>query len=319
MHRAHLENVDLNLLPALHALLEERNISRAAERVGLSQSAMSRALQRLRRVLDDDLLVRATRDYRLTPRAERVRSQLAVLVPQLDELFAGSSFHPADYRRTIRLAGSDYATAVVGPALVRRVASEAPLATVRFTAWHPRIFDDLAVGDLDLAFFGAQPPPPLRTLELFTDRFVCVVAHDHPLAGRSALTLDDYLGCRHVAIDVTAGTQPAIDRVLAARGTPREVASILPFHAVAPLTLPGTALVVTLPSLLVPSLAGRDRLSVVPAPPEIETLSYRMAWHPHVDSDPGHRWLRETVRAAAPKDSGTGPAELERAGFPGRK
>jgi DNA-binding transcriptional LysR family regulator len=303
MHRAHLENVDLNLLPALAALLEERNISRAAERIGLSQSAMSRALQRLRRVLGDDLLVRAARDYRLTPRAGLIRTQLAVLVPQLDELFSGADFDPASLRRTIRVLGSDYATAVVGPALIRHAGEQAPLATVRFSAWHPGVFDDLALGDLDLAFFGAQPPAPLRTEELFTDRFVCVVAVDHPLAGRASLTLDDYLRCRHVAIDVTAGTQPAIDRVLAARGTPRDVASILPFHAVAPLALPGTRLMVTLPSLLVPSMAGGERLSVVPAPPEIETLSYRMAWHPRVDSDPGHRWLREVVRAAAAQEA----------------
>jgi DNA-binding transcriptional LysR family regulator len=299
MHRAHLENVDLNLLPALHVLLEERNISRAAERVGLSQSAMSRALQRLRRVLDDDLLVRSARDYRLTPRASRLRAQLATLVPQLDELFFGDAFDPAAHRRTIRIAGSDYATAVVGPTLVRRVAAEAPLATVRFVAWHPGVFDALALGDLDLAFFGAQPPAPLRTEELFTDRFVCLVARDHPLAGRTGLGLDAYLACRHVAIDVTAGSQPAIDRVLAGRGTPRDVASIVPFHAVAPLLLPGTQLMLTLPARLVPSLAGGGELSVLPAPPEIETLSYRMAWHPRIDSDPGHRWLRDVIRAAA--------------------
>jgi DNA-binding transcriptional LysR family regulator len=299
MHRAHLENVDLNLLPALFALLEERNISRAAERIGLSQSAMSRALQRLRRVLGDDLLVKAARNYRLTPRAERVREQLATLVPQLDQLFSGEEFDPARLNRTIRLTGSDYATAVVGPDLVRRVAEQAPGSAVRFLSWRPGVFDDLALGDLDLAFFGAQPPPPLRTEELFTDRFVCVVADDHPLAAREALGLDDYLRCRHVAVDVTAGTQPAIDRVLAARGTPRDIASILPFHVVAPLMLPGTALVVTVPERLVPSIPGRDRLRVLTAPPEIETLSYRMAWHPRVDSDPGHRWLREAVRKAA--------------------
>jgi DNA-binding transcriptional LysR family regulator len=299
MHRAHLENVDLNLLPALFALLEERHISRAADRIGLSQSAMSRALQRLRRVLGDDLLVRAAGGYRLTPRAERVRDQLATLVPQLDELFAGSAFDPATLRRTLRISGSDYATAVVGPALVRRVAEQAPGSTVRFVAWHPAVFDELALGDVDLAFFGAEPPPPLRTEELFTDRFVCVVARDHPLAGRPALTLDDYLACRHVVIDVTAGRQPAIDRILAGRGTPRRIASILPFHAVAPLTLPGTALMVTLPASLLPSLAGRDRITVLGAPPEIETLSYRMTWHPRVDSDPGHRWLRDVVRTAA--------------------
>jgi DNA-binding transcriptional LysR family regulator len=296
MHRAHLENVDLNLLPALSALLEERNISRAAERVALSQSAMSRALQRLRRVLGDDLLVRVAGGYRLTPRAERVRDQLATLVPQLDELFSGEVFDPASLSRTIRLTGSDYAAAVVGPGLVRRVAEQAPRSTVRFVAWHPAVFDDLARGDLDLAFFGAQPPAPLRTEELFTDRFVCVVADDHPLAGREALTLDDYLGCRHVTIDVADGTQPAIDRVLAARGTPRDVASILPFHAVAPLMLHGTALVVTLPTKLMP---GHDGLRVLTAPPEIGTLSYRMAWHPRAESDPGHRWLRDVIRNSA--------------------
>jgi DNA-binding transcriptional LysR family regulator len=296
MHRAHLENVDLNLLPALVALLEERNISRAAERIALSQSAMSRALQRLRRVLGDDLLVRVAGGYRLTPRAERVRDQLAALVPQLDELFSGEVFDASSLRRTIQLTGSDYAAAVIGPDLVRRVAEQAPRSTVRFVAWHPGVFDDLARGDLDLAFFGAQPPPPLRTEELFTDRFVCVVADDHPRAGQEALSLDDYLGCRHVAIDVADGTQPAIDRVLAARGTPRDVASILPFHAVAPLMLPGTALVVTLPEKLLP---GHDRLRVLTAPPEIETMSYRMAWHPRSDSDPGHRWLREVIRSSA--------------------
>jgi DNA-binding transcriptional LysR family regulator len=303
MHHAQLENVDLNLLPALLALVEERNISRAAERIGLSQSATSRALQRLRRVLGDDLLVRTARGYRLTPRAERAREQLGSLFPQLDELFFGAAFDPAGLRRTIRVAGSDYATAVVGPGLIRRIGEQAPRATVRFVSWHGDVFDDLGRGDLDLAFFGAQPPGPLHTEELFTDRFVCVVAADHPLAGREALSLDDYLGCRHVVVDVTGGRQPAIDRVLAARGTPRDIASILPFHAVAPQALPGTALVVTLPERLLPSVGGRERLRVLTAPPEIETLSYRMAWHPRVDSDPGHRWLREVVRA----DSGIAP------------
>jgi DNA-binding transcriptional LysR family regulator len=301
MRSTHLENVDLNLLPALFALLEEQHVSRAADRIGLSQSATSRALQRLRRVLGDDLLVREASGYRLTARAERVREQLASLVPQLDALFAGDTFDPAALRRTIRIAGSDYATAVIGPGLIRYVAEQAPRSTVRFVPWHRDVFDDLARGDLDLAFFGAQPPAQLTTEELFADRFVCVVADDHPHAERGALSLDDYLACRHVAIDVTAGRQPAIDRVLAARGTPRSIASVLPFHAVAPLVLPGTTLVLTLPEKLVPSLAGRDCLRVLAAPPEIETFSFRMAWHQRVGSDPGHRWLRTIVaRAASP-------------------
>ena len=122
MHATHIGRVDLNLLPALIALLEERHVSRAALRAGMSQPAMSRALQRLRRTLDDDLLVRTAEGYQITPRGERILDRLASAIPQLEDVFAGADFDPSTTAQVIRLAASDYAQAVLAPGLTRKTA-----------------------------------------------------------------------------------------------------------------------------------------------------------------------------------------------------
>jgi DNA-binding transcriptional LysR family regulator len=297
MRVTQLQNIDLNLLPALAALLEERHISRAAERTGLSQSAMSRALQRLRRTLDDDLLVRDGGGYRLTPRAERIREQLGTVIPRLSEIFTEDAFDPAELQQTIHLCGSDYAVDVVGVPLIRYLLDAAPRATVCFHAWHAGSLDQLARGDLDLVFVGAQAPGALRSRALFDDRFVCLVAVTHPLARYEGVDLEQYLAHRHLVVDITDGRQPAVDHVLAARGTPRDVAATVPFHAVAPAALAGTSLVLTFPQRLTGAYADQAGIRVLAAPPEISTMSYRMAWHPRYDSDPAHRWLRDIIRS----------------------
>ncbi len=309
MHITHIGRVDLNLLPALVALLEERHVSRAALRVGMSQPAMSRALQRLRRTLGDDLLVRTASGYRITPRGERILDRLAAAVPQLEDVFAGEDFDPSTTAQVIRLAGSDYAQLVLGPGLARTVATASPGSTLHFSAWHGDVLTDLDRGGVDLAFLGAQAPDHLRSERLFTDRFVCLTAADHPLADRRRIDMADYLACRHLIIDLVDGRQPAIDRVLAAHGTPRRAGLILPVHAAGPLALAGTDLVLTMPSRLLGLCPGDGAIRILDAPPEIDTMAYHMTWHPRLDFDPLHRWLRETVHAVAPAtESSPGPA-----------
>src|ERR1700758_599936 len=124
MHPTHIDRVDLNLLPPLVVLLEERHVSRAADRIALSQPAMSRALQRLRRHFGDELLVRGPDGYSLTPRAERIRAQLATVVAELNHLFDSESFDPATAAQSFRLAVSDYTVSALGPALVRHILAE---------------------------------------------------------------------------------------------------------------------------------------------------------------------------------------------------
>lgn len=292
-----MENVDLNLLPPLIALLDEKQVSRAAQRIGLSQPAMSRALQRLRRALNDELLVRAADGYWLTPRAERIRAQLATIVPRLNTLFADDDFDPRENSQAFQLAGTDYAVTVFASPLFQRIHEQSPHSTVRFRPWHDGVFTDIDRGDLDLVFFGARAPAHLSTELLFTDRFVCLVAPQHPLAQHEAIRLEQYLECQHLVIDTERGQQPAIDRVLGRLGTPRRPALTVPFHALAHSALPGTQLMVTIPTRLLATHADGNGLCKLQAPPEIDTLRYYMAWHPRLDRDPVHSWLRDKVRA----------------------
>jgi DNA-binding transcriptional LysR family regulator len=299
MQTANINRVDLNLLSPLIALLEEKQISRAAARVGLSQPAMSRALQRLRRVLDDELLVRTDSGFQLTPRARRIRAQLVSVVPQLDAVFADDTFEPGQAALDFQLAGSDYIVSVLAPLVSRRVHAASALSTVRFRQWHPRVFDDAAGGELDLVFFGGPAPPGLEVSQLFTEQFVCVVDRAHPLAGQATMEFDDYLACRHVVIDIVDGTQPAVDLALGALGVTRRACLVVPFHAAGLQAIAGTDLVLTLPALLVDSIVDRSAMRVIKSPKQIQTLNYSMAWHPLVHDDARHTWLRDVVTAAA--------------------
>ncbi|SPM33545.1 LysR family transcriptional regulator [Mycobacterium rhizamassiliense] len=295
MLSTHIDRVDLNLLPPLVALLEERHVSRAAGRLALSQPAMSRALQRLRRHFGDELLVRGPDGYSLTPRAERLRAQLATVVTELDQLFASESFDPATTAQSFRLAVSDYTVSAFGPALVRQILKRAPNSTVACEALDARAFDKLDAGTLDLAVYGRPVPERYSGQHLFTDSFVCVVAAEHPLAQRTSVTLAQYLRWPHLSIDIG---QPGLDGLLEARDIVRRVAVVMPYHVSGPGILPGTDLILTVPSRLVSQLDS-GRTKVLDAPRELGDVAFYAVWHPRVDNDPSHRWLREIVRGAA--------------------
>ncbi len=292
------QRVDLNQLVALAALLDERHVSRAADRIGLSQPATSRALRRLRHALGDELLVRTRDGYQLTPRAERVHRELAAILPRLEVLFGGEHFDPATATDSFRLAGTDYTTSVLGPGVVRRAFREAPGTTMTFTTWHDAIFSDVAHGLVDLAFAAVSVDPALRSELLFEERFVCLVSAEHPLAGREALALEEFLAASHVVVDVLRDGQSAVDRTLTELGHHRRAALSVPYHTAAVLAVPGTDLVATLPSRLVSTLDD-PALRVVGAPAEVEAMPYLMSWHPRLDDDPAQRWLRDLVRVVA--------------------
>lgn len=294
-----LGSIDLNLLAPLAALLEERHVSRAAARAGLSQPAMSRALARLREALGDELLVRAGGGYTLTPRAERLQQQLALLLPRLEELVADRAFAPDTAAETFRVAGTDYAAALLGPGLFRRFFAASPCSELRFTDVHDAIFDDLERGRSHLVFRAVAVPGRLRSEPLFEDHSVCVVAADHPLAGRDALDLDTYLGCRHIEVSVGDAGEPAVNRRLTVGGEDREIALTVPFFASALPAAAATDLVATLPWRLVAQHGLPADVRMLAAPAEVGRLTYRMVWHPRLDAEAAHGWLREVVRTVA--------------------
>lgn len=293
-----LQRVDLNLLVALAALLDERHVSRAADRIGLSQPATSRALQRLRRTLDDELLVRTRDGYQLTPRGERIRQELAGILPRLEVLFGAERFDPENATDSFRLMGTDFTTSVLGPGLSRRMFREAPGTSMTFRQWHDGVFEDVSHGLVDLAFAAVSVDPALRSELLFEERFVCLMSATNPLADRETLTLAEFLGAAHVMVDVLQGEQSAVDRRLAELGQHRTAALSVPYHTAAALAVPETHLVATLPTRLL-STMDDPRLRVVKAPPEVEPMPYLMTWHPRLDDDPAQRWLRDLVRMVA--------------------
>jgi DNA-binding transcriptional LysR family regulator len=290
-----IESVDLNLLSPLSVLLEERHVSRAADRLRMSQPSMSRALQRLRATLGDELLVRGPGGYQLTPRAERIQAELQHALPWLEHVFSGEAFDPASASQAFRLAGTDYTVSVVSGALLRRIFEQSPGSTLRFEPWHHAVFGDAEHGLIDLLVHGGQAPPPLRSQVLFEEGYVCLVASDHPLAQRSAVSLEEYLQCAHVVINVTDGRQGHVDRRLESLGRPRRATVTVPYHAAAAAAVPGTSLVATLPSGFAIQHATPGITAVIPAPDEIGAMTYAMSWHPRLDNDAAQRWLRDTI------------------------
>ncbi|WKG03444.1 LysR family transcriptional regulator [Mycolicibacterium sp. HK-90] len=307
MRPPHIERVDLNLIPPLVALLDERQVSRAAERIGLSQPAMSRALQRLRRLLDDPLLIRDATGYRLTARAESIQAQLLTVLPQLEALFAPERFDPQTATAPIHLAATDYAVQAFGPAICQEVLRQSP-APVRFRSWtHESVAEQVRDSGVDLGLYGGYTTAELHSEELLVERFVCVVATDHPLAGKDSVTLADYCQARHVIVDVHDGIQPDIDLPLRKLGRPRHAAVTIPYHAVAAQLLPGTELIATLPSQSITALVSAGECRVLNAPEEIATMTYHMVWHPAFDTDARHHWLRDVVRKAVRRAVGSSP------------
>lgn len=288
----------LHELRALSVLLEERNVTRAAIRFHLSQSSMSRTLQRLRALFGDELLVRSGGDYELTPRAREMQRELVVLLPRLENLVAGRGFDPSTATGVVRIIGTDYTAATLGPHLLPRLLVAAPDLEIRMEPRDQDSYSDLERGRADIALSVLRPSAPLRWERLFTDDLVCVVAREHAVQGRFSLA--DYVAARHVVVTVIAGEQPMIERWLQELGRSRTAAVRVAYFHAALAALPGTTLVATIPRRLAEVQGADDpRLRLVEAPEDFDAFPYGMVWHSRLEHDPTHRWLRDMIRAAA--------------------
>ena len=298
MRYEHVSRTDLNLLQTLAVLLEERHVTRAAERCFLSQPAMSRALDRLRETFKDELLIRAGRGYERTVRGERLLKELGSVLPKLESVLSGETFDPALSQDLFRVMMTDHACVVVLPSLVRRVMGVAPKSRLHVVPWHDRRFEDVETGRLDLLLDVAGAPAELESQTLFTDVFVCVVASDHPIRARR-LALDQYLKFRHVVVNVLTGQQTPIDRPLRALAQKRQVGLVMPFFAPAMLAVAQSNMILTVPKRLALKLAKSAAVRLIGAPHEVKGFKYEMIWHPRLTADPVHQWFRDQVRAVA--------------------
>jgi DNA-binding transcriptional LysR family regulator len=298
MRDVHLRNVDLNLLHALHALLEERQVTRAAKRCFLSQSAMSRALERLREMFGDVLLVRSGRNYERTVRGESVLRELESLMPRLEAMVRGEQFDPARSRVRFRVAMTDHAAMVLMPPLVQRIRRAGADVNVHASAWNDLVHEEIVAGRIDTALSAETPPPTLESEVLYEEDFVCLISRAQGTHPRR-FTLKQYLNLPHAIVETWEGQQTPVDRPLADLGLKRHAVLRIPFFVPTILSIARTDLVITVPRRLAKIMAPIANVWVVEPPREIKGLSYFMAWHPRLAAEPAHTWFREQIRAVA--------------------
>ena len=288
---------DLNLLVTLDVLLAEGSVTRAGRRLRLSPSAMSRALARLRAATGDPLLVRAGRGLVPTPRALALRERVRPLVEEANEVLRpAGKLDLARLDRTFTLRTREGFVENFAPALLARVQREAPGVRLSFRQKLDRESASLRDGrvDLETGVVGPTTGPELRAQALFRDRFVGVVRQRHPLS-RGRITPARYAAGGHIDVDLRGPGSDQVDRALEALALERHRVVFVDGFAAALALARATDLIATLPERHTGNLRGGLHSFRLPvATPEF-TLS--LLWHPRMDADPAHRWLRECVRA----------------------
>ncbi|PZT70753.1 LysR family transcriptional regulator [Streptomyces sp. SW4] len=290
-----LSRLDLNLLVALRALLEERNVTRAGQRVGLSQPAMSAALSRLRRHFDDDLLARVGGHYELTALGRVLLDRASTAYDLLERLFASQAdFDPAQESREFTLLASDYAVAVFGTELARVVHQEAPGIRLRFAQTPATVVDatDTLLGTADGLLMPHGVISDVPATDLYDDRWVFLVAEDHPDAG-DRLTRDDLARLPWVTYQRTYDA-PAVRQLGMLGIEPRVEVSVDSFQ-IMPLLVGGTRRIALIQARLARLLTPLAAVRVVEPPYEAVPLREAMWWHPVHTHDAAHIWLRETA------------------------
>lgn len=287
---------DLNLLVTLDVLLEEGSVTRAARRLGLSPSAMSRALARLRETTGDPLLVRAGRGLVPTPRALELRGSVGRLVQDAEAaLRPAEVLDPAGLERTFTLRTSEGFVESFGPDLIARVRQEAPGVRLRFVVKPDKDSASLREGSVDLetGVVERTTSPEVRTRALFRDRLVGVVRAGHPL-GRGRVTPARFAAGGHIAVSREGIATGPIDDALAALELEREIAVIVGGFATAVALARASDLIAAVPDRHTAGL--REGMRTFPLPVETPEFTVSLLWHPRLDADPAHRWLRAHVR-----------------------
>lgn len=289
---------DLNLLVTLDVLLAEGSVARAARRLRLSPSAMSRALARLRTTTGDPLLVRAGRGLVPTPRALELRERVSQLVGDAEAVLRPQqAVDLSQLVRTFTLRSSDGFVENFGPALIARVSQQAPGIRLRFVQKPDKDSASLRDGtvDLETGVVDQATGPEVRSVALFRDRFIGVVRTAHPLL-KAAMTPASYAAGRHVHVSRRGLDKGLIDEALEPLGLHREIAVIVGGFSAALALARASDLIATVPERHTANL--RTGMQSFPLPVPVPEITVSLLWHPRLDADPAHRWLRDCVRAA---------------------
>jgi len=290
---------DLNLLPIFVALMEERSVTRAAERMGMTQPALSNALSRLRLMLQDQLFVRERYGIQPTPIALELSPLIAEALAQLDDAVLGQqAFDPLHAERLFTIAPNGYVEFVLVPAIVARLEKVAPGIKLRLTPYGNDLVETGVVSGTTALVLGriVDPPDNLVVQRLMDEGLACAVRADHPGVG-DVMTREQFETMKHVNIVPPGRMRAGLFQALAQQQLKRDVAiSVTNFFAVAEMVAV-TDYCATLPSLICRRLMHDPRLKILPAPVDLGSFPVEMAWHVRYRHDPAHRWLRALIGA----------------------
>ena len=299
--------LDLNLLRVFDAVMIEQNLTRAADKLAMTQPAVSNALKRLRHSLSDELLIRTAYGVKPTPRAEALWPTIRDVLSKLEAALAPGAFDVSQTQATFRMAMADATAALWMPTLVAAIQNEAPGINVRMvplTTREPRPM--LMRGDIDIAvgFFpgvvaqlaGSQTAgnSAIRHESLYTGRYVCVMRRDHPLAA-SDLTLDDYCQARHLLVSFSGRAHGLIDEVLEKMGRERRILLTINQFFTAGRVVAHSDLLTVLPRHLISATGMSDALIWKELPFETPEVHVDMLWHERDGRNPAHQWLRNNL------------------------
>jgi LysR family transcriptional regulator, nod-box dependent transcriptional activator len=295
-----LAQIDLNLLVALDAILDERHLTRAGDRLGLSQPTMSHTLSRLRRLFGDELLVRVGREYYLTPLAAELVEPLRDVLKKIElTIERRPMFNPARDERAFTIAASDYATYLVLQPAIQRIQREAPGVSLEVQPLGRAASARVEAGEIDLAIWPEVLGPDVPHEVLFQDRWVGVVWSKHPDV-EETLSMDQYLDLPHVAYGSSLHDITGIaDKAMYETHPEARIAVTVESFFLLPFLITNTPLIALVHARLARRLAGMADIKVVQPIFETPTISEAIFWHPRLTTDPAHRWLRAVLSEAA--------------------
>jgi DNA-binding transcriptional LysR family regulator len=294
-----LRNFDLNLLVAFKYLLEERNVSRAAQKMFITQSAMSHVLQRLRQQLDDPVLMKTPQGMRPTQRALSLVEPVAAILGEVEQVIRGSrEFSPATTQRRFTIATNDYVEFCLLPPLMKSVSRQAPNMEIHLVQTSGSLREAADAGDVDLVIgFDVilDSTPYVRRERLYTDSIVSLVRQDHPDFTGDEVSLEQFVAAKHMLMSRREAGTGLIDDWLEAKGLTRKVSLVVPNFLSAPWIVASTDMVFSLPLRIAEHFVRLAPLKIMPIPIEFPTYDLLMVWHSLQDREPAHAWLRQEI------------------------
>jgi DNA-binding transcriptional LysR family regulator len=306
-----LRRVDLNLLVAFDALMSERSVTRAARQLNIGQSAMSSTLARLRKLLDDPVLVRSGRELVATPFAESVAKQVREVLGTVESILARRvDFDPATATRTFTVIASDYSSLTFFTPLLSRLAAEAPGVRLKIAPPAGDYVERLRRNQVDVVVMPREVFTDFKSFPhqfLFSDRFVCAVDENNPAVGKT-ITLEQFSSLPYLATSCGHEVSPAeaqLDQFGITRNT-----EVTTAFGLAPILLSGTRMIALIHERLAHTMAHQTSLRLLEPPMPLRPINQLMLWNAHAETDPAHQWLRHRLMAMAAELDHTQP-ELE--------